>query len=416
MNITVRQLSGSGASAQPVAKINGYPLAAYDNLQFARPSGYEAMRGGEWVSVDQAGADALITSIVVKQERGAYFANQLRQALLSQGAPMSVPVAQAVATGKPVATAAPQAGAATDNKSVAARIAAAAPLEAVDTYLRQFGPRSDLGEQTRREIFGSMLLELADQQNASLYDIAREFGLPANIAGSAGGINVGKFFKKAQSAFSQEGIGTIFREQVQNKIGEFIAGLGQSVLNISNDIPLFGKFFLKPLGFTSQAQILKQLGNVLKGGSINDFDEKAVGLEAASTFKEAGQALATAAPFLPPPWNVAAGALAGLSIAAGSILNNAIKEKEAARKAAEAEVAQGKLLKRAEVVVQNGISWGEGAADYYFGGKAEPAEPVLGNEEEMIWFAQAARFAFVSRANGTYGKSLKVPEAVRVVV
>lgn len=299
-----------------------------------------------------------------------------------------------------------------DNKSVAARIAAAAPLDAVDAFLRQFGPRPDLGEVTRREIFGSILLELADQQNASLYEIAKAAGMPAAVFGSGG---IGTFIKKTSNAFTQAAP-RIFREQVQNKIGEFIAGLGQSVLNISNDLPLLGKFFLKPLGFTTQAQVLKQLGNVLKGGSVSDFDEKAVALEAASTLKEAGQALATAAPFFPPPWNVAAGALAGLSIAAGSILNGAIKEREAARRAQEAEKAQGELLKRAQVVVDEGVRWGNAAADYYFGGQPEPREPDLRNEEEAIWFAQAARFAFVSRANGIYGKNLKVPEQVRVVV
>lgn len=299
-----------------------------------------------------------------------------------------------------------------DNKSVAARIAQVMPLAAVDAFLARFEPRPDLGETTRREIFGSILLELANQENASLYEIAKAAGMPAAVFGSGG---IGTFFKKTSNAFTKAAP-KIFREQVQNKVGEFIAGLGQSVLNISNDIPLLGKFFLKPLGFTAQAQILKQLGNVLKGGSISDFDEKAVGLEAASTFKEAGQALAVAAPFFPAPFNVAAGALAGLSIAAGKILETSIRDRERARALAEYEHQQGETLKRAEIVVNDGARYGRAAADYAYGRKPEPQDPAnLRNDEEWLWFAQAARFAFVARARD-YGVHLKAQAAPVITV
>jgi hypothetical protein len=385
VNVRVNQLQGSGASAQPQAYPTRDEVVAASNVLDYK------IRGINFASAAAVnGAAETIRRAIANPQEGLD-KNKLR-ALLTQAA--QTPVAS-------------------DNFAVATRIAAAVPLAAVDAFLAKFGPQPGLGESTRREIFGSMILELANQQNASLFEIARNFGLPANITGTRGVFDT--FAKKASSAFGQEGIGQVFREQVQNKIGEFIAGIGQSVLNISNDIPLFVKFFLKPLGFTSQAQILKQLGNVLKGGSISDFDEKAVGLEAASTFKEAGQALATAAPFFPPPWNVAAGALAGLSIAAGKILNDSIRANEAARLAKQAEKDQAATLARAQVVVDDGLRFGRDAADYFYGGKQEPAEPVLRNAEEMQWFAQAARFAFVAHARD-YGHEFAAQEAPRVVV
>ena len=121
----------------------------------------------------------------------------------------------------------------------------------------------------------------------------------------------------------------------------------------------------------------------------------------------AALALATAAPFFPAPWNAAAGALAGLSIAAGSMLNGAIRAQEQARLAREAEQAQAEQFKRAQEVIDAGVSYGRASADYAFGGKQEPAEPTLRNAEEMQWFAKAALVAFKARAKEVYGRELR---------
>lgn len=363
MKITVRQLAGSGNDATR-ALLSGGPVPLFSPAPAPAQARQDRAAQDEPRALEKAQADARAAA--------------------------QAPAAQIL-----------------DNGTVAARIAAAAPLAAVDAFLAPFGPRPDLGETTRRELFGSLLLELANQQNASLFELARRFGLPAHITGSAG---LGKFFKKAKDAFTKAAP-QIFREQVQNKVGEFVGGLGQSVLNLSNNVPLLGKFFLKPLGFTAQAELLRQIGNVLKGGSISDFDEKALAKEAASTFKEAGQALATAAPFFPPPWNVAAGALAGLSIAAGKILDGAIAEREAARAAEKYEAAQKARLARAQAVVDDGLRYGKAAADYAIAGQPEPAEPAgLADDEEQSWFIQAARYAFAARAR-QYGVNVRAQDA-----
>jgi hypothetical protein len=115
--------------------------------------------------------------------------------------------------------------------------------------------------------------------------------------------------------------------------GKGIEATGRAVLKARDANPVLGKYFLDPLGFTAQATVVKNLGTILKTGRVSDFNLREVGYAAATTFSAAGTALVTAAPFLPAPWNVAAGALGALSIAAGKLLRGAL---DASKPAAEA--------------------------------------------------------------------------------
>lgn len=319
----------------------------------------------------------------------------MRRALAEAGfglpAESRAPAAQSAAA----QSAAPAAPVDLTNHGMAEFIARTLPLNAVMAFLAPYEPKQDLGETRYREIFGSMLLELADQQNASLYEIARKAGLPLGPSGSAGVFD--KLSKKVSATFGKDGIGRVFREQVQTKIGEFLVHTGQGVLKLS-DTAILGTFFLQPLGFTAQAQLIKQLGRVLVDGTINAFDEKALARSTAVTLRAAGQAMLIAGSF-PSPYSALFIAIGTLSIAAGKIIDTAIDSQEAARLA---RLAPGEedLVKRATLIVNAGYRYGYDLHRWKVEGHGtEPApDEAPQNAEEQEWFIAGAQAGAQQRA------------------
>lgn len=147
--------------------------------------------------------------------------------------------------------------------------------------------------------------------------------IPGELRGS------GNFFDKVGKGFNQ-----LIRHPLKwvrrvfvTEVGKGIARIAQNILN-ADDVPFLGQYILRPMGFMLQAQVLKQLGAAMIDGSISTFDERAVAFETSATLAQTGQALLAASPMLPPPFNVAAAAVGGLSLAAGITLNNELTRSE----------------------------------------------------------------------------------------
>lgn len=365
---------------------------------------FEAIRGA--VSALSYTAKGVVSSVYGKDRPAAIEAANILRRALEDPAPkydqalMRRALAEA-GFGLSAESRAPQGAAALPapvdltNHGMAEFIARTIPLDAVMAFLAPYEPRKDLGETRYREIFGSMLLELANQQNASLYEVARKAGLPLGPGGSAGVLD--KFARKVSATFGKDGVGQVFREQVQTKIGEFLVHVGQSVLKLS-DTAVLGTFFLQPLGFTAQAQLIKQIGRVLVDGSINAFDEKALARSTAVTLRAAGQAMLIAGSF-PSPYSALFIAIGTLSIAAGKIIDTAIDAQEAARLA---KLAPGEedLVKRATVVVNAGYRYGYDLHRWKIEGYGtEPApDQAPQNAEEQEWFIAGATAGAQQRA------------------
>ncbi|CAG1018895.1 hypothetical protein BURC_03722 [Burkholderiaceae bacterium] len=187
-------------------------------------------------------------------------------------------------------------------------------------------------EDQRRAALSDFLVLLAKGNGLTLRAFLAQNGVAApnqdDATGSGALIDFKKLGEKFQSA--GEKANKIVR-QVQDGVGVTLQQLGRAVLKLEERAPWAGQFFFKPLGFHLQATALAQLGNAVRDGSINTFDEKAFTRAAASTFTAAGQALLTASPFLPAPWNVIAAAAGALSLAAGQTINHFVNKREQAQ-------------------------------------------------------------------------------------
>mgnify|MGYP007071919379 CR=1 FL=1 len=81
---------------------------------------------------------------------------------------------------------------------------------------------------------------------------------------------------------------------------------------------------------------VQELGNAIRDGSINTFDEKRLTRATASWFTAVGQAIAVAAPFT-GPWAPLFSAIAATNIAIGKTIGGFVAKKEAERALAKAE-------------------------------------------------------------------------------
>lgn len=168
------------------------------------------------------------------------------------------------------------------------------------------------------------------------------------LAGSAG--ESGNFFAKLGRGFSRlvrDPLGWARRVFVTEP-GKGIRQLGRAILNARRDVPMLGKFFLDPFGFTAQAVLLEQVGEAMVDGSISTFDERKFGMAAGETFAAAGEALLVAAAFIPQPFGLAAAALGALSKAAGELIKNEIARAHQKTQEARAKQQQAQDAKAAE--------------------------------------------------------------------
>jgi hypothetical protein len=115
---------------------------------------------------------------------------------------------------------------------------------------------------------------------------------------------------------------------VQNEIGRGLRRAGKEVKRWEK-APIVGKYVVGPLGGAVVGETLVQVGNVFRGGSIRDFNERAWVLSVGHTLSSAGQALIAASPFLPAPWNAVALAAGTASLLVGKVVQGYVKSQEA---------------------------------------------------------------------------------------
>lgn len=176
----------------------------------------------------------------------------------------------------------------------------------------------------------------AQQQdpNASADQLLQRLRGQSIVSGGKGDFIVGRVLRGSGESFFgklEDGFRTLVRHPLKwlrrvfvTEIGKGVRQLADNILAADKSAPWLSQFFLRPLGFHLQATFLHELGNSMVDGSISTFNEKALVIDTGQTMTAAGQALLVAAPFLPPPYNIAAAAVGALSIAAGKLLIEAV--------------------------------------------------------------------------------------------
>lgn len=137
-------------------------------------------------------------------------------------------------------------------------------------------------------------------------------GLGAGVTGAGG------FFSDLARGFKRL-VGHVadFFRSVGKAVGRFLQAVGRVVRRIAR-IPIIGDFFIVATGIELVfGEVLPLIGKLLVTGKVTPSDWESVGFGFSRLLDRAGRALAIVAPFLPPPFNMAAGALAAISIAAG---------------------------------------------------------------------------------------------------
>lgn len=212
-----------------------------------------------------------------------------------------------------------------DNLDAAQAIADAWPMydptgqgRGLRDYAASLGMRPDLTDLEARAAVAKMLATIADEARIDLVAELNQADVPTGSQG---------FFDSARRLVQHP---LKWANNVISEIGKGLQQLGDNILNARKIGPL-GQYFLDPLGFSLQAQLLKQFGNVLEAGSVSAFDERELSYTAATTFTATGQALLAAGPFIPQPFGTAAMLVGAASVAAGKMLRVVLDERGARR-------------------------------------------------------------------------------------
>jgi len=190
-----------------------------------------------------------------------------------------------------------------------------------------------------------------DQRRAALADWlavqARLEGVALRVKLQRAGLSAPPMDAVAGSGFvdlrklgkSLKGVEDVARQKlraVQSGIGAGLQAFGAGVLALGNKHAWVNQFFSKPLGLHLFGTAVQELGNAIRDGSINTFDEKRLTRATASWFTAVGQAIAVAAPFT-GPWAPLFSAIAATNIAIGKTIGGFVAKKEAERALAKAE-------------------------------------------------------------------------------
>lgn len=114
---------------------------------------------------------------------------------------------------------------------------------------------------------------------------------------------------------------------IQNEVGRGLVKAGREVKRWTK-APVVGRYLVGPMGAEAIGETLAQVGQVFRGGSIRDFDDRAFVLALGHTLSASGQALIAASPFLPAPWNAAALAAGTASLMIGKVATEHVKAQE----------------------------------------------------------------------------------------
>lgn len=131
----------------------------------------------------------------------------------------------------------------------------------------------------------------------------------------------------------------VFRN-IQNELGRTLQHVGGFTKRLTK-IPVLNKI-VGPMGVKVFGEVLAQTGNMLRGGSVRDWDDRAFVASLAETMHDMGMLCAVAAPWLPAPWNAVVAAIGAVSLAASKMMAShvaAAEEKQRLEREAKAGMA-----------------------------------------------------------------------------
>lgn len=214
------------------------------------------------------------------------------------------------------------------NKMIAAEQAGRWPLANIQAMADKLGVKPSASEVAKRGVFGLWLAEMATSNHVVLTEYIDAFEADNNVTieqvrqqsaltGSAG------FFSKLSKGFTK-----LIRHPLKwarrvfvTEVGKGVSKFMQNIIDFTDDLGFLNQFLIKPTGLNVLLTVFRELGDAMEDGSISTFEEDIVMREGAHTFAASGQALMSAAPFLPPPYNVAAAAAGALSLSAAKFIN-----------------------------------------------------------------------------------------------
>ncbi|MDH5639659.1 MAG: hypothetical protein OEY28_00085 [Nitrospira sp.] len=236
------------------------------------------------------------------------------------------------------------------NEINAAEIAAQWPLQSLREFVGGYGAKPELPEHDARAVATVVLYQLANAAG-KLINVTWNGGEISAVTFTDYALGAGKSFGEQLRQFVRHPLKVLQRVFITEP-AKALRVTGAEILRGRRNVPFLGKYFLDPLGFSAQAVLLEQIGIAGVEGSITAFDERKVARAAALTMRAAGDALLKAAPLLPPPWNVAAAAVGGLSIAAGrtldAVYNKAENERQIEAAKAQAAAMQAQQAQQAQ--------------------------------------------------------------------
>lgn len=230
------------------------------------------------------------------------------------------------------------------NHVYAAELMSDAPLDLVRRLAADTGVVQNQPELQMRAGVAIVLAAVATKADQLIPQAIEQERARAGAAGSS-------FFEKFNDGLKKlvTHPGDWLQRVFVTEPGKAIQWAGRQLL--SDAIPNWARWIIDPLGLAKQfGTFLREIGAAMVEGSISAFEEQEFMKANARHWQQVGLALATAAPFLPPPWNVVAAAAAAVFTAAGTAILRMYaqadlhrqQEAQAAALAAQAAVASQK--------------------------------------------------------------------------
>lgn len=198
----------------------------------------------------------------------------------------------------------------------------------------QLQVRTDISQPEMRAACALIVAGVCTKQNELLPNVIERARAQAGAAGS--------FWEKFASGWSKlwTNPGQWLQRVFVTEPGKALEWAGRQILSATRNN--WVKWLVDPLGIARVFGVFfQQLGRAMIDGAISTFEEQAFMIEVGRHWRAVGAALAVAAPFLPPPFNIIAAGLAALFTAAGVAVLYLYQQAEAERQAeAEAEAAR----------------------------------------------------------------------------
>jgi hypothetical protein len=200
------------------------------------------------------------------------------------------------------------------NYVYAAELASDAPIAFIRQIAQETGVIQNQAELQMRAGVAIVLAAVATEANQLIPDQIEAERAKAGAAGSG-------FFDKFSNGLKKlvTHPGDWLQRVFVTEPGKAIQWAGRQLL--SEAIPNWARWILDPLGLAKQfGTFLREIGAAMVAGSISAFEEQEFMKANARHWRQVGVALMTAAPFLPPPWNVVALAVGAVFSAAGEAI------------------------------------------------------------------------------------------------